>query len=398
MSHPPGWKVEVTGNILHLTASDESITLTLHAIWQDNDETRIENNLKLEQVFPIRRNVTPVEELSIPNCLMSLRGEAILGEETPWWKRVLTKREWRRWRLWAMSFQRLCVIGIFLHDGEPDLESESIVRLILSTVEFAPVQADPPSVFAQRVLDRALKQCPDNCSLDDHLQLSMGESTINLFNLYRSYINNPDQFDEIVNPALGTLIRVQAWDSARLSPKFDDVHDRIMPMLYPRSVWKNQFAEFAVEAWIADLMILFVVDEQDAYWYIRQDLMEEWGLDCERLRQVAMSNLDEYFEKNSMEFMLTGEPDGPKLLLPHRPDAYNTARILSRRFHAYVQEILGREFVVGVPNRDFFVAASLHSEEVVGQIRQKVADDFQRMDHPLSDRLLLVSTDGVSEY
>jgi hypothetical protein len=398
VAHPPGWKSELEDNVLHLTASDDSITLTLHSIWQENDDHRMEDDLKLEQVFPVRRNVEHVEEHRIDGCMLSLRGEAILGEETPWWRRMLSKREWRQWRLWALSSQRLCVIGIFLHDSEMDPESEAIVRLILSTVTFASLQADPPRVFAQKVLTRAEDQFPEGCTLDDKLQLSMGESTINLFNLYRAYVNNPTQFDEIVNPALSTLIRVQAWDTNRLNPSFDDVHDRIMPMLYPRSVWKSQFSEFTAEPWIADLMILFVVDEDDAYWYIRDELLGEWGLDCERLQQVAMSNLDNYFEENSMEFMLTGEEDGPKLLLPHRPDAYNTARILSRRFHASVQEILGREFVVGVPNRDFFVAASLHSDEIVGQIRQKVADDYQRMDHPLSDRLLLVSTDGVSEY
>ena len=383
---------------MHLTASDDSVTLTLHSIWQEQESFNSEDDLQLATVFPVRRNVSTIQEPNIPDCSLSLKGEAILGEETKWWKRLLTKRAWRRWRIWAMNSQRLRVLGVFLHGEEPDPESEAIVRLIITTIEYAPVQADPPRIFAERVLTLAQKQCPEGCTLDDQLQLNMGESTINLFNLYRAYINNPDQFNEIVDTALSTLVRVQAWDTERLNPAFDDVHDRIMPMLYPREIWQSQFSEFAAEPWIADLMILFVVDEDDAYWYVRDELLDEWGMDCEQIRRVAMCNLDHYFEENSMEFMLTGEPDGPKLLLPHRPDAYNTARILSRRFHASVQEILGREFVVGVPNRDFFVAASLHSDEIVMQIRQKVADDFKRMDHPLSDRLLLVSTDGVSEY
>ena len=99
-----------------------------------------------------------------------------------------------------------------------------------------------------------------------------------------------------------------------------------------------------------------------------------------------------------MELILTGEPDGAQLLLPERPDAYNSARLLSKSFHRSLQELLGREFVVGVPNRDFFVAVSLNSDEVIEQVQTKIIDDHDRMDHPLSKRLLLVSSDGVSEF
>jgi hypothetical protein len=44
------------------------------------------------------------------------------------------------------------------------------------------------------------------------------------------------------------------------------------------------------------------------------------------------------------------------------------------------------------------VAVSLESKATVEHIRQKVREDFAQMDHPLSERLLLVSADGVSEY
>ena len=138
--------------------------------------------------------------------------------------------------------------------------------------------------------------------------------------------------------------------------------------------------------------------ESDAYWYVRSDLVDEWEVSLDELHDIALENLDTYFTENSMELMLTGEPEGPQLLLPHRPDAYNSARLLSEPFHVSLQATLGRELIVGIPNRDFFVAVSLDSEEVIAKVRRKVIEDYDRMDHPLSKRLLLVSTDGVSEY
>ena len=74
--------------------------------------------------------------------------------------------------------------------------------------------------------------------------------------------------------------------------------------------------------------------------------------------------------------------------MPKRPDAYNSSRILSRSFCSVLRDELGSELAVGVPSRDFLVAVSMEGSETLGDIRRKVEDDFSRMDHPLSPRLL----------
>src|SRR5207237_7729949 len=109
------------------------------------------------------------------------------------------------------------------------------------------------------------------------------------------------------------------------------------------------------------LVVLYVVDESQAYWYIRQDLIESWKLTADELHAVALENLDRYFEEQPMEFTLAGDESGPRLLIPARPDAYNTARLLSEKFHAKLREVMGGAFAAGIPSRDFFVAVSLES-------------------------------------
>src|SRR4029077_9145728 len=116
------------------------------------------------------------------------------------------------------------------------------------------------------------------------------------------------------------------------------------------------------------------------------------------LHDIALKNLNRYFDDAPMEFTIAGEEEGPRLLIPARQDAYNTSRLLSERFHEKLRGVLGGEFAVGTPSRDFFVAVSLNSSETIEHIRKKAADDYQNMDHPLSDRLLLVTQDGVTEY
>jgi len=355
--------------------------------------------LLLEEIFPVRRKVEPLEPLDIPQENFGVQGEAVLGPETPWWKRAITRQEWRRWRVRAIKCRHLCVMVIYLQDDEFDPEADTLSQLILRSIEFAEPLADPPALFAERVLAMAREQYPDEaCHLDDQLLLHFGSSTINLFNIYRSYVHSPEKFEEIARSALEMLHEVQNWSTDRLNPSLDDVRQRIMPMLYPEAVWKEQFEDFAAQPWIADLMILYVVDEQDAYWYIRGDQLESWNLSIDELHGIAMGNLEAYFDDKQMEMMLSGEPDGPRILMPNQPDAYNTSRLLSEEFHASIQDVLGREFIVGAPNRDFFVAVSLAAGRLLDQIRRKISDDFERMDHPLTPRLLLVSTDGVSEF
>ena len=84
--------------------------------------------------------------------------------------------------------------------------------------------------------------------------------------------------------------------------------------------------------------------------------------------------------------------------MPTGPDAYNNVRLLNEPFHEKMQSLLGGQFAVGIPNRDFFVAVSLESKETVRHVRNRVLEDYETMDHPLTTRLLLVSRDGISEY
>lgn len=353
----------------------------------------------LGALFPAARKLRPIKALDIPFESAGLEGEAMLQGKPRWWRRIFRWGPWQRWRAWAVRHEPLCLIATYTCQGTRDPEAETVATMILNTLELPDIPADPPEIFEQRVMALAQAKFPLlPCERGEDFQLQLGESNINLFNFYRSYVNAPDRFEEIVLPALTTVVQVQEWGVEQTDPPLERVRDRIMPMLYPESVWRENFPNFVGEPWVAELMILYVVDESHAYWYIRDDLLDHWQVSRADLHALAMQNLDNYFQEHTMEFMLAGDDDGPRILMPNRPDAYNTSRLLSEAFHGKLQELLGQEFAVGVPNRDFFVAVSLESRETVEQIRQKVSGDFAQMDHPLSDRLLLVSSDGVSEY
>ena len=397
--HPPTWEVQETGGCAYLNLPDNGGTLAINAYWLPAGRPQLEAVADLPSLFPHRRAVRPLRPLDGPYPSIALAGEAIVGPRPAWWRRLLRRGLWRRWRLWAVCHNSVCLVAVYLPGDTVDHELDTLAGMILNTLAFADSPADPPDLFEGRVVRLARARFPLlACERKDGFQLQLGESHLNLFNFYRAYTHEPERFEQIVLPALTTLVQVQEWGTNQTEPPLERVRDRIMPMLYPEAVWRESFSNFIGNPWVADLTVLYVVDESHAYWYIREDLLDQWDIDRDGLHAIALENLDAYFERNAMEFTLAGEEDGPRVLMPNRPDAYNTSRLLSSAFHRKLQDLLGGEFAVGVPSRDFFVAVSLDNEETIDQVRGKVAVDFGHMDHPLSERLLLVSTDGVSEY
>ena len=115
-----------------------------------------------------------------------------------------------------------------------------------------------------------------------------------------------------------------------------------------------------------------------------------WHIDAKRCTSWRWSILDRYFDRQQMEYVMGREDGGSMLLMPKRPDAYNSSRILESPNSVRAPRTeLGAELAVGVPSRDFIVAVSMGQAEALSEIRRKVEDDFNRMDHPLSPRLLL---------
>jgi Protein of unknown function (DUF1444) len=398
--HPPGWTLVEEGGAAQLVAPDNGGTLRILGRWRSNwKKVDFDSIVDPDQLFPNSRHVHRARALNVPYPSMGIEGESDDAATLPWWKRWLRPAAWRPWKLWTARYKSVCVVANFQTSGRRDPELETVATMIMNSLEFADEPADPPDVFAERVVRIARDRFPSlKCQRADEFRVQLGDSNINLFNFYRSYVQEPERFEDIVLPALATIAQVHEWGATHSEPTLESVRDRILPMLYPEEVWRRTFPNFAATSWVGDLMVLYVVDEEHAYWYIRDELVDRWGIGREELHELALRNLDHYFERQQMDYIMAGEEGGSRLMMPKRRDAYNSSRILSRQFCSALRCELGAELAVGVPSRDFLVAVSMDGAETLAQIRRKVEDDFTRMDHPLSPRLLLVSADGVSEF
>ncbi|HUG89798.1 MAG TPA: DUF1444 family protein [Planctomycetaceae bacterium] len=399
LRHPPSWEHSESDGAIRLLAPDGVSSLILFPFWRAEwPAGGLEAAVEVGQLFPEHRGVRVIKPLGIESTSIGFEGEARFPDDTAWWKRPFKSGHWRRWRRWAVRQGAVGLLAVFVPTDDCDPETQTLATMILNTLSFADDPADPPQVFADRVLALARQKFPLlDCETAEEFQLRVGGSNLNLFNFYRQYVKSPDKFAEIVLPALTTIVQVQEWGHDQTHPAFEDVRGRILPMLYPQHVWQERFPNFIGMPWVAGLIVLYVVDEAQAYWYVREDLLAAWNLTRDELHELALANLDTYFENNPIEFLVAGSEENPQLLIPGTPNAYNSCRVLSESFHGRLRELLGGQFGVGLPGRDFFVAFRLGDEAAVAQVRRQVGEDFARMDHPLSDRLLLVTPDGVCE-
>ncbi len=398
---PEDWACATEPDALILTAPDGQLTIRIDAFWHPEKDVPASQMIDPAHLFPQSVALRKLAPLQTSQAVSGgFEGHAPLGDQPGLLKRLFFPRQRKHWCVWAIRGAAVCLICTVerVRAGRLRDQQLAIAQQILETVAVSPDPTMPPAAFADSMLKRAEERFDEAASRVHGLHLAIGDARVNLLSFYRRYVRDTNELDEICESVLHTLQRLLEWEDHDFDADLDEVRDRVMPMLIPESLWARSFSEFVSDGWIANLRIMYVVDEEDAYWYIRSSLFGRWSVSLEELHTIALRNLDTYFANHPSHMTKVDGEDGPKLLMPANADAYNSVRLLNEPFHRDLQCLLGPEFAVGIPNRDFFVAVSLKSSETLKRVRGKVASDFQTMDHPLTDRMLIVSTDGVSEY
>jgi uncharacterized protein YtpQ (UPF0354 family) len=76
-------------------------------------------------------------------------------------------------------------------------------------------------------------------------------------------------------------------------------------------------------------------------------------------------------------------------------DGYDASRLLLPTLHEKLREHLGSPFAAAVPNRDILLCFR-NDDETVGRLREQIAEDYRQMPHQVTDKLLLITPDGIA--
>lgn len=381
-------------------ADSAAAVLTFHSHWLDETSQSIEQTL-LEPALLFPRVIFEAPRQTLPSHRsgFSCSGISRAVSDGPWWKRWLEPRQSYQWRLWQIRQGNILIIGSAQSfPGQPF--SEQVIHemdQIVESIRISQHPAWPPELFRTKAVELAQRKFPLlRIEAGSGFAIKVQDSQIQLANFYRTYLRSTEQFEQIVLPGITALVRLQELGPEQLVPQLNDVRHKILPMLSPEG--ETQGHELAEVPWVGGLSVRFVLDEDDSYRFIPEELLKRWDLSEDELHSLALENLSRYTAEHPLEVSVVGDEDDPRILMPTKPDVYNCSRILDQRMHSRLRELFGSELLVGLPNRDFFVAISLRHQKLIQEVRDRVSEDFSTLHHPLTERLLVISADGVSEY
>ena len=212
-----------------------------------------------------------------------------------------------------------------------------------------------------------------------------------LENVYRLAILQPQDTRHHIERWVVELIRASEGSPDRTG-SFDELRDRILPMIVADG--EQDRPSMVTQPLIEGLAVAYAIDSDRTIAYIPEPQFAHWKIDRDTLHEAAIENLVKRSE--SMSAHAAQDEEGKiNLILFQTMDGYDASRVLLPNLHEKLREHLGSPFVAAIPNRDILLCFR-NDDETVERLREQIETDHRRMPHGVTERLLLVTPDGIA--
>lgn len=251
--------------------------------------------------------------------------------------------------------------------------------------------------FVQQVIDVVREKFPAAkvARAGQPFSVQVNGQVAPLENLYRSCALQPDRCSEFIEQWMLEMVRASEG-SPDLRASYEELEDRIFPMVLREDSAATAAASLVYQPLVAGLITAYAVDNQRSVWYVTQSNLHRWKIDIDTLHERAMENLID--RSQAIAAHAAQDSDGTiNLILFQTADGFDASRLLLPTLHEKLREHLGSPFVAGVPNRDILLCFR-SDDATVDRLRHQIHNDFGQMPHPITDRLLLVTPDGIAPF
>ena len=246
--------------------------------------------------------------------------------------------------------------------------------------------------FIQAVVELARDIAPATpVAAVDEETISVGGMCIQVSPLHNTYMDEPDHLAENVKRFFDELL-VQDSDghNCNTDNPWSAIRSEIYPVLVPRSLAATQSATIIQEEWMNDLILCYQVNSRTTL--ISMEDCRLWGVDQETLHEHALGNL----ARGTRELNMTGGRCENYTLFSFPVDhPLNAVRILLPLVQKHLRPHLGNNFYMAVPDRDVLLAFACDDEETLKWFRHQVELRYTNAGNPLSNKLFLITPDGV---
>ncbi len=180
------------------------------------------------------------------------------------------------------------------------------------------------------------------------------------------------------------------------SVSYEAVRQRILPLVVVKPPPAPADVQVVTQQLLDGLSVAYVVDGERTMSYITKQIFDKWGMAIDELHETALQNLA-ILSETLPAHAAQNESGRIDLILVQLMDGYDASRILLPGLYNHLKEHLGGPFVAGIPNRDILICFRDEPETVL-RLQQRIAADYQAMPHQVTDRLFLVTADGIAPY
>jgi hypothetical protein len=250
----------------------------------------------------------------------------------------------------------------------------------------------------EQFVEQVLKVVPNRFPLvklargDQVFSLRVNGHVVSLENIYRVVVLQPEDSTHHIERWMVELLRATEGTPDRNS-SFDELKERILPMVLPESA-EGGYQYVVWAPLVPGLRIAYAIDSDRTISYIPTAHFESWNISKDQLHETAIENLISRSQALSAHAAQDDEGD-INLILFQTGDGYDASRIMLPTLHDRLREHLGSPFVAAIPTRDILLCFR-NDEETVSRLREQIADDYDRMPHQVTNRLLLITADGIA--
>lgn len=229
----------------------------------------------------------------------------------------------------------------------------------------------------------------------EEFSINVNGFSMSLENLYRSTTQHPELLETLVETWVLELLRM-AEGTPDQRASFDELKSRIMPVVISCGRHNVAGDTMVTQDLLEGLRVAYAVDSPRTISYVPRQVFNTWKVSVEDLHEIALGNL--VAKSQELPAHAAQDEDGQvNFIIIQTHDGYDATRILLPGLHDRLREHLDSPFLAGIPNRDILVCIR-EDAETIDRVLSQIRQDFRTMPHQISDRLFLVTADGIAPY
>lgn len=248
--------------------------------------------------------------------------------------------------------------------------------------------------FRAQVLDILRQKYPQMQAKagDEDSLVEIEAGTIDLTNIHATVRQLPaDERQAALLDQLDRMLERVGQTHGENRDSWAEMSQRLRPRLVSADIRLTLPVELLLRAFATGALTAYVLDHGRQVDYVQRNMLAPWGVDSQRVHDVAVANLETLSEDVDIEVRQVR--DGGRYTAIGTGDSYDAARLVLPRFRGRLLAALGEPFFAGIPNRDFLLAWSADVQPA--KFVERVVEDSRQQPYPITGTIFRIDRQGV---